>query len=754
MTDSRDVTTEAVPDAEAGPQQPPQVVDTELPSEVVPDTTPPPSRPRRRTRWPRLGIQSKLLLMLLVTSIVSCLVVGIVGYTSGRDALRDKAFDQLTFLRNSRAREITREFNRLLNTMVLLSRGQTANDGVEEFSAGFDELADSTLSSDQDEALDTYYEDVFVEGLNRNLGTTSETDVFLPTSPAQRYLQAWYTAPHADFDAALADFDAAIAVDDAGDGSAWSAVHAEYHDYWRELVTRFNYEDVMLINPDGVVVYTAYKGVDLGTDVTDGPYSRTALGTVFEAAIESNAVDFSVITDFERYQPSFGVPSGFAASPIGHGGHVHGVLVLQYGLTNINAVMTGNEDWRADGLGDSGETYLVGPDHLMRSTSRLVVEDPERYEREAIAGGTPPDVAARARRVRGTVLIQEVDNEQVQRAFRGETGTLVGDDYLGNEALAAYMPVELGDLGLVVIAELDTSEAFEPVDDFTRRLVLATAAIIVGVAILSLLLAQVFSRPVKKMMVGVRQVAAGDLGATVESSSTDEFADLSGAFNDMSRSLQTKQELLDAERSEHERLLLTMMPETVAQRYRKGEETISEDHQDVAVVFADIVGFDDYAANLDSATSLAQLNDILRQFDEAAERTGVERVRTLRNGYLASCGLVLPRVDNALRAIDFAKEIDAVVQRFNATQGTALSLRSAVDTGKVTSGLVGRSSVLYDLWGEAVNLVFRVQGSVAQPGIFVTQRVYDRLRDSMTFDAAESVETATGTQQVWRLVTQ
>ena len=112
-------------------------------------------------------------------------------------------------------------------------------------------------------------------------------------------------------------------------------------------------------------------------------------------------------------------------------------------------------------------------------------------------------------------------------------------------------------------------------------------------------------------------------------SSTDEFADLAAAFNDMSRSLQTKQELLEHEQQEHQRLLLTIMPPPVAKRYRQGEQTISEDHQDVAVVFADIVGFDDYASGLDSATSLAELNELFRQFDEAAERVGVERVRTL-----------------------------------------------------------------------------------------------------------------------------
>ena len=427
-------------------------------------------------------------------------------------------------------------------------------------------------------------------------------------------------------------------------------------------------------------------------------------------------MDFVTVTDVEPYQPSSGVPTGWALSPIGTSDEILGVLALQIPTENIDRVMTGNQEWRLDGLGDSGEAYLVGDDLLMRSTSRLFVEDPEEYERAAVSGGTSPDVAARAVQLETTVLVQPVETPQVERALRGETGVMISRDYLGNEVLAAYAPVDLEGLGWVVIAELDTSEAFAPVNDFTRRLVLWTAAIIVVVTLGSLLLAQVFSRPIKRLLTGVQRVAAGELGAQVTPSSTDEFADLATAFNDMSRSLQIKQELLEAEQREHERLLLTLMPESVAQRYRKGEETISEEHQDVAVVFADIVGFDAYAATLDSATSLAQLNDIFRQFDEAAERNGVERVRTLRSGYLASCGLIQPRVDNALRAIDFAREMATIVERFNAAHDSSLALRAGVDTGKVTSGLVGRGSVAYDLWGDAVNLALRLQSSVDADG--------------------------------------
>ena len=505
----------------------------------------------------------------------------------------------------------------MLDNLAIFTRGLTAVQALKAFEAAFHELDTATIDAAHEQALNDYYANTFVPNLNKNYGTTSLPDVFIPKSPAQRYLQAWYTAQFND------DFDKALATSDAGDGSDWTKANIQYNDFFRQLVEKGGYEDALLIDTDGDVVYSAYDAGDLATNIVDGPYSRSLLGDAFQKAMTSNAVDFVTTTDLERYQPSYGVPTAWAVSPIGDGEQVYGALALQIPLDAVNNVMTGNKNWVRDGLGKTGETYLVGPDHLMRSSSRLVLEDPKEFGRQAVAGDTAPDVAARAARVGGTVLIEPVTTPQVDRALRGQTGEMISRDYLGNEVLAAYAPLQLGDLNWVVIAEIDTDEAFAPVDDFARRMVLTTAAIIVAVALASLLLAQIFSRPIKRMLVGVRRVAGGELGAQVPSSTTDEFADLASAFNDMSRSLQLKQDLLDAEQAEHQRLLLSMMPETVAQRYQRGEETISQEHQDVAVVFADIVGFDDYAQTLDATESLAQLNELVRQFDDAATRLGV-----------------------------------------------------------------------------------------------------------------------------------
>ena len=135
---------------------------------------------------------------------------------------------------------------------------------------------------------------------------------------------------------------------------------------------------------------------------------------------------------------------------------------------------------------------------------------------------------------------------------------------------------------------------------------------------------------------------------------------VSTAFNDMSRSLQVKAELLDEQSAESERLLRALMPEPVIRRYRDGDQTIAEDHVDVSVLYADIMGFEAFSRDRGSEATLETLNELVRQFDEAGAQFGVEHVRTTTKGYLASCGLTVPRIDNARRMVDYAIELTRI----------------------------------------------------------------------------------------------
>jgi class 3 adenylate cyclase len=703
--------------------------------------------PRRRNlvrhAVSRISIQSKLLAMLLVTSILSAAVVGFIGYQSGRSSLRAAVFDGLTEIRGSKARQLEAQFADLTSSLVIFTRGSTSIEATEAFTAGFDQLNSAPINPAQQQSIVDYYNTQFAKAEREETGNRLEMDGLLPTSNAQKYLQASYTAPFSDWDKAIQN-------DDAGDGSAWSAANARFNDFFRQIVTRFEFEDALLLDTRGNVVYTAYKGPDLGTNILTGPYRQGELRRAYEQALGSNVVDYVGVTDFEEYLPA-DEPTAWMVSPIGPRGRVEGVLALQFPISKINRLMTSERQWEAAGMGRTGEAILVGPDDLMRSDSRLFLENPEQFKRDVVDAGTPPDVADQSIRLHGTTLVQPVATEATREAQRGQTGTLISRDYLGQETLQAYAPVELPGLHWVIVAKINTDEAFAPVVSFTRTLVLSTVVIIFAVCVAAMLLARLFVRPIRRLEAGAQRISTGDYNVSLPVQSRDEFGDLTVAFNEMSRNLAIKDELLTEQRRENDRLLLSMMPEPVVQRYREGEETIALDHQDVTVIFADIVGLDELSSELSSDETLAIVNKLVRQFDSAAENLGVEKIRIMHNGYLASCGLSVPRLDNVRRTVDFATDMQHIIDRFNGETGRDLKLRAGIDTGTVSSGLIGRSSLAYDMWGQAVNIAYQVQSGSPQPGIYVTSEVYEAMRDTRQFTPAGAI-TIDGTEQpVWRL---
>lgn len=402
-------------------------------------------------------------------------------------------------------------------------------------------------------------------------------------------------------------------------------------------------------------------------------------------------------------------------------------------------------------MGRTGETYVVGDDDLMRSDSRLFLQDREAFKRDVVAAGTPPDVAARSLSQGTTVLVQPVGTEATEAAQRGETGTLIATDYLGHRALQAYAPVSLKGLDWVIVASIDSDEAFAPERDFAQRLTRSAALMIFIACLASMIWARLFVRPIKRLEEGAAQIATGDYNVVIPVESKDEFGDLSATFNEMSRNLALKEQLLTEQRKENDRLLLSLMPESVVERYRDGEEVIAEEHNDVTVIYADLVGLDEMSNELSADESLEIINKLARQFDAAADTHGIERVRSTHNGYLASCGLTVPRLDNIHRTVDFALEMQHIVDRFNAETGRSIQLRAGIDTGTVTSGLVGRAGLVYDLWGGAVQLASKMRRGTATPGIYVTEDVHDATRDTKRYESSGTVTVGDRVEQTWRL---
>ena len=239
---------------------------------------------------------------------------------------------------------------------------------------------------------------------------------------------------------AIAEFtDAFLAGGHKVGGTEWSAVEKRLGPVFTHLLKEDGYYDVFLISNAGDVVFSAVKEPDLGQNLVSGPLNNSGLGKAFRDS-EKRKTAFA---DLAPYAPSNNQPAGFLASSIVDGaGKRVGAVAIQILINQINQIMQ-----ERTGLGKTGETYLVGPDKLMRSDSFL---DPKNHTVEA--SFARPETGA-------------VDTEASRAALAGKTGMDVISDYNGNPVLSVYGPVDTHGVRWARIAEIDVAEAFVPTDD-------------------------------------------------------------------------------------------------------------------------------------------------------------------------------------------------------------------------------------------------------------------------------------------------
>jgi class 3 adenylate cyclase len=195
--------------------------------------------------------------------------------------------------------------------------------------------------------------------------------------------------------------------------------------------------------------------------------------------------------------------------------------------------------------------------------------------------------------------------------------------------------------------------------------------------------------------------------------------------------------LLAAEQERSERLLLSIFPRAIAERLKVSPGIIAERSDEVSVLFADLVGFTPAAETRPAEEVVVLLDEIFSTFDELAERHGLEKIKTIGDGYLAAAGIPTPRPDHAEAAARLALDLRRGLEELPAAAG--LALRIGIDSGPVVAGVIGRSKLGYDLWGDTVNTASRMEASAEPGSIQVTERAYRRLRDGFVLERRDGV---------------
>lgn len=199
------------------------------------------------------------------------------------------------------------------------------------------------------------------------------------------------------------------------------------------------------------------------------------------------------------------------------------------------------------------------------------------------------------------------------------------------------------------------------------------------------------------------------------------------AYN--TRQRDRSRELLLLEQAKSERLVLNVLPQTIARRLKAGEGTIAECYDEASILFADIAGFTPLSAELGVECVVELLNDIQSAFDAIVERRGLEKIRTIGDGYMVVSGVPTPRPDHAHALVDAALEMLAFVRAWPSPHAGRVRHRIGINSGTIMAGVIGRAKFSYDVWGDPVNVASRMESSGLADCIQVSERTYELIKD-------------------------
>ncbi|MCJ8338978.1 MAG: methyl-accepting chemotaxis protein [Pseudomonadales bacterium] len=633
---------------------------------------------QQRNKKIRLG--HRLLLTFLLAGTIPALLITTVSLYFAGDFLSKQAFSQLQSVRDIKKAGVERYLDTVQNQVIAMSENHMVVGAMGNFSQAF---TDQPLSANPEQlrnSVKQYYSiDFAAEYASQNFGISAPISrIFQPLNERTINFQYNYISnnPHS-----LGNKDQLQSLNDDSD---YSKIHQLVHPILQAYLKRFSYYDIFLVDIEsGDIVYSVFKELDYATSLLTGPYADTNFASAFKEASQKTDKNAVVFADLSRYTPSYEAPAGFVASPIFNGSKKIGVLIFQFPLQQLNSIMA-----ERSGLGESGETYLVGEDKLMRSDSYL---DPQHHSVKA----------SFADPVSGAV-----DTDASRRALAGETGSAVIIDYIGNPVLSAYTPINVGNAKWALLSEIDEAEAFAPKYLLTRYMYLLMLLTVVLVSAIAVLVKRSIMTPLggepEEMQRIAERIAEGDLNFSFpdQENATGVYAALgtmTRKLQIMVRKINTTSQSLAAAAEE----TLTISEQNSQRIFRQQVETSS-----LASAITEMsASIGEVASNAESASLVAQT--------ASSDTTQVKRVVDETVASITSLSHRVSSISVAMNSVGInSQKIGSVIEVIQgiAEQINLLALNATIEAAR--AGEQGRGfAVVAD---EVRTLAYKTQDSTVK----------------------------------------
>jgi len=455
-----------------------------------------------------MTFKNKILITLMLVGLIPVFISSAISVNFSSKALIDMGNNQLMSLQETKSHSVTSYLDTLSNGLSLLAENPIVVRMLPLLGNAYKRLNKIPVNDQNLDDVARFYDSEFKTRLSPDEASEFESDALISQlSPAAILLQSAYIAQNTN---PVGEKDKTL---NSQHIPAYDAFHQGAHPYLQKVQQEFGFYDVFLISDTGDVVYSVFKEIDFGTSLTTGPFKDSGLAKAFTNSLNNDGVSF---TDFSLYMPSYQAPAGFLSVPVFKNEKRIGVLVAQFPISTLNNIMT-----ERAGLGETGETYLIGMDGKMRSDSYL---DPENHS--VLASFRNPKEGS-------------VDTVVVQEASKGIANTKMIENYKGNSVLSSYSPLEYKGLKWIVVAEMAEDEALASVHKLNYVILALCLIIAVAIAFIALWFARSILAPLgaepKEMQSIAEKIAAGDL--SIEFNNTSSPSSIYGAMRTMSENL-------------------------------------------------------------------------------------------------------------------------------------------------------------------------------------------------------------------------
>jgi methyl-accepting chemotaxis protein len=484
-----------------------------------------------------MNIRQKMLLgaglLTLIPVVITAALLWQGASTLADDALTERTQNQLNSLRDTKRQQVSDEFSLRVRTMQSLAAQRSTVDAMRTFKQSFSSAGkDSGFGQEAAVAsLNQYIKDQFgSEFAKRNPSAAPDFAKFIASLDANgAALQSDFIIRNPN---PLGQKERMLRPEG---NYAYAQAHAQYHPSFERAQKLGEYYDIFLIDTEtDTIVYTVFKELDYATSLTKGIAAGSKLAEAYGKVKQAPNRDAVYLSDFAPYLPSYDDQASFAATPVFDGDRQIGVLAVQFPIDKITEVMSSGKTWEKIGLGKTGDAFLVGPDKLMRTNSRYVIEN-----KTAIADQLGSALSANARQ---TLLKKEtsiglisIDSDATRSALAGQDGFVKFTDFRGVPSYGSYGPLKVLGLNWGLVAKIDVAEADEPINNLNTQSLLRALLIALGVVVIAGLAVSVFLRqflqPIQTLSDTVQKVAGGETSARSKLTEQDEIGQLGRAFD-------------------------------------------------------------------------------------------------------------------------------------------------------------------------------------------------------------------------------